>query len=254
MKRSPRSRNQSHRALHKTKSLDLKMRLRHLALAVMLVLLIGLCSWIDEHPWLALQNLYIDKQTNASRVKQLARVLAPSIGHSLLVLNTKALQNQLEALPWVAHASLRRVWPHGLALAFVPEMPKAYWVRHGVVTPKGILFKPTEKGITKNLPRVKASSKNLKQALDRLSLIQTLLKDQSYHVTTLEWEDSDIARVKLSTGLWVIVDDAHLKEAVLRLIHVYPEVFEDRAPSEYYLDFRYAHGFALGRQTHSKHS
>ncbi|MDH5180871.1 MAG: FtsQ-type POTRA domain-containing protein, partial [Gammaproteobacteria bacterium] len=66
--------------------------------------------------------------------------------------NVKQIQQQVEALPWVDKAVVRRVWPDVLAIRIVEQEPVALWKSGGLVNKRGELFYPAEQSYPSRLP------------------------------------------------------------------------------------------------------
>jgi cell division protein FtsQ len=56
---------------------------------------------------------------------EVRRALAPERGESLLTVDLAELEMRVEALPWVAGATLDRAFPNALGVTIVPEQPAA---------------------------------------------------------------------------------------------------------------------------------
>ncbi len=124
------------------------------------ILLASLVAWIvaRESSLFAVRTVQVDGASPAvaARVK---RVLAANTGQSLLKLDGAVVEAAVERIPFVAHASVDRAFPHGLRIAIVQERGVAL-VRHGadtwVVSSRGRVIKtvaPSRRSLSR-LPRI----------------------------------------------------------------------------------------------------
>ncbi|HWG55025.1 MAG TPA: FtsQ-type POTRA domain-containing protein [Gaiellaceae bacterium] len=85
------------------------------------------------------------------------KALAHARGESLLALDVRGLEREVEQLSWVLAASIDRAFPHTLAVSIVPERPVAV-LRKGasswLVSATGRVVAPLERRARLDLPRI----------------------------------------------------------------------------------------------------
>jgi cell division protein FtsQ len=126
----------------------LKLRLpRHLGLKGMLALfvltaaagtLIGghsmaVVSAVTAWGGLGIENVQITGQSETSEVDVLG-ALAIDQSPSLVTFDVDAARARVEALPWVKHATIRKLYPDGLRVAVTERTPYAVWQHDGTVS------------------------------------------------------------------------------------------------------------------------
>jgi cell division protein FtsQ len=106
---------------------------RSLAVALA-ILLASLVAWVvaRETSLFAVRAVRVDGASPAVALR-VKRVVAPDLGRSLLKIDAATVEAAVERIPWVAHASVDRAFPHGLRIAIVQERGVAL-VRRGAET------------------------------------------------------------------------------------------------------------------------
>jgi cell division protein FtsQ len=106
---------------------QLARRRRLLLLGVAVASAIGILWLIVQSPFLSVQHVEVRGATAQTRLA-VERAAAVKDGSALLFLDTGAVARRVEALPWVAHASVHRDLPNGVTITVEERLPVA-WMR-----------------------------------------------------------------------------------------------------------------------------
>jgi cell division protein FtsQ len=82
---------------------------------------------------------------------ELRRYAGLSYEMNMMTLDPKAIRTRLQSHPWIQTASVKRIWPDGLAVSIKEQRPQALVVRNGgqqfsYVNSSGTVFAPVELG------------------------------------------------------------------------------------------------------------
>lgn len=103
-------------------------RRRRLALLGVAVLsAVGILWLIVQAPFLSVQHVQVQGASKQTRLA-VERAAAVKDGTALLFLDTGAVADRIEALPWVAHASVHRDLPNGITIKVEERLPVG-WMR-----------------------------------------------------------------------------------------------------------------------------
>src|SRR5690606_1246610 len=71
----------------------------------------------------------VSVQGDLSYVSQQAvqQRIAPFVEGSFFSVDLRAMRTELEQMPWIAHAEVRRVWPDEVAIRLEEQLPIARW-------------------------------------------------------------------------------------------------------------------------------
>lgn len=159
--------------------------------------------------------------------------------------NVSLVRQAVETLPWVAQASVRRVWPDTLAISVREQQARAYWNQEGLVNEEGEIFTPSRESYPNSLPYFEGPTgmnvivmkyyEDAKQQLEPLGLSVTKVLLDNRRSLVLELNNE----VELVLG-------KELKTARLeRFVRVYPKILSDKISKIARVDLRYPHGMTV---------
>lgn len=87
----------------------------------------GLVRWAVRLPVFNFRAIQVDGDVSRNSVASLRVNALPRLKGSFLSMNLKEGRAAFEAVPWVRHAQLQRVWPMRLKVNLEEHRPAAYW-------------------------------------------------------------------------------------------------------------------------------
>ncbi|RZL31703.1 MAG: FtsQ-type POTRA domain-containing protein [Rubrivivax sp.] len=87
----------------------------------------GLIRWVVRLPAFNFRAIQVDGDVSRNSVASLRANALPRLHGSFLSMNLKDGRAAFEAVPWVRHAQLQRVWPMRLKVNLEEHRPAAYW-------------------------------------------------------------------------------------------------------------------------------
>lgn len=78
-------------------------------------------------PVFAIRTITVEGDVTRNSAASLRANALPRLSGSFLSMNLQASQRAFEAVPWVRHAVLQRVWPSRLKVKLEEHRPAAYW-------------------------------------------------------------------------------------------------------------------------------
>ncbi len=193
-----------------------------------------------------LQALRVDGQFVHLQPRQIAEAAAIAPGARLFDVDLNAVRGRVEALPWVAHARVSRVWPGRLALRVWERKPYALWGDKGLVDDEGHAFTPAPAELPQDLPRLAGPEGREAEVMQDYQEMAQALAGSAFATNGLQldargaWTLSTVAGIELRLGS----EDPRgklelLQGAVLNTIG-------DKLDQVAYVDLRYSNGFSVG--------
>jgi cell division protein FtsQ len=192
------------------------------------------------------QALRVDGELSHLRAGQIAAAAAIAPGTPLFDIRLNEVRKQVEALPWVAHARVSRVWPGRVALRVWERKPVALWGGQGLVDEEGRAFTPPPAELPQDLPRLAGPEGREAEVMQDYQELAQALAGSAFAANGLQldargaWTLSTVAGIELRLGS----EDPHGKLAVLQgpVLHTIGDKLDQVA----YVDLRYSNGFAVG--------
>lgn len=100
------------------------------ALLVLLVVLTAVMTglqWLVRQPLFAIRSITVEGDVTRNSGASLRANALPRLSGSFVTLNLQQARKAFEAVPWVRHATVQRVWPRKLKVRLEEHRPAAYW-------------------------------------------------------------------------------------------------------------------------------
>ena len=156
------------------------------------------------------------------------------------------IREQIETLPWVKGAVVRKIWPNRLSIWLLEYEPVAVWNKTDFITQDGTIFQlPPEKLKNHDLPYLAGPDYQSVKVLDAWKRIYADFKAKNLIVkgigidTRGAWQAtlSDDVVLKLGRGEW--------KSKLDRFVTIYPQIEVPINKKIEYVDLRYPMGAAV---------
>lgn len=177
--------------------------------------------------------------------QQLREVIERHVASGFLQLDVDRIRAELEALPWVNRASVRRGWPDVLVVRIEEQQAIARWGNGGLVNAKGDLFKPGQEEEFANLSLLRGPQNTEKMMTTEFRKMQEMLTPLGLQISHLTMNERRAWSLRLANGLKLGLgrNDIHLR--LLRFVRVYAEMLKPRLEAIDSVDLRYTNGFAV---------
>jgi len=147
-------------------------------------------------------------------------------------------------LPWVASASVRRVWPDTLQVAVTEHKPLARWGTNALLNERGIVFAPAIESFPPGLPLLVGPPGLEAAVLERMAKINNTLQPLRQQVQRVTLDDRRAWSVTLSNGVELLLGREEIDARVQRYVDAYPSALALRMAQLAAVDLRYTNGFA----------
>ena len=101
---------------------------------------------------LPVQRISITGELEHTQAQAVQDIVQPSLAGGFLKADLHQIQRQLESLPWIYEASVRRRWPAALEIHILEELPIARWGWDGFLNHEGEVFHSDKNGDWNSLP------------------------------------------------------------------------------------------------------
>jgi cell division protein FtsQ len=226
-----------------------------LALAALALLCSGLW-WLGQRPMFTLKTIQIEGapgmplyRVNALTIRATA---VPRIKGNFFTADLDTVRSAFESVPWVRKAMVRRQWPDRLVVTIEEHRTLGTWGEDGsLLSVKGDVF-------TANLAEAEEDGKLLafdgpegseKDVVTRYQDLKNWFAPLSLQPEAVQLSSRYAWSVKLDNGTTLELgreqDKNTLRERVMRLISVYPQLLARLNGKIESIDMRYPNGMAL---------
>jgi cell division protein FtsQ len=170
-------------------------------------------------------------------------LVAPQLQGGFLAADLDGLAAQLEAMPWVYRASVRRRWPDAVVINIQEQQPIARWGDRGFLNHEGDLFVVEKAQQHRHLPELNGEPGSERALMRRYRSLEALLSDLGVGVQRLSVDSVGQYSVALDNGVEVLLGSDDFVPRARRFIDLYRRELTQTPVA--YVDLRYANGAAV---------
>lgn len=199
--------------------------------------LIGADQWPIR--WLDVEGQL--QRTSASQVRAAASGPA-TLG--FFAVDLSRIRSDVEALPWVARAEVRREWPDAIHLRIVEHRPVARWNESSLFSDRGEVFAVSGSDGMQGLARLAGPESRRAEVLENWQRMRAELGGIGLDIHSLTLDERGAWTLTLANGTEVVLGRQKLDERLTRFIGVYEELAGgEQRPRR--VDMRYTNGLAV---------
>lgn len=227
--------------------------LRKLAWPVMLVVL-GFGAYEAAQRVLPYADRPIAKvnvQGDLSYISQEAvqQRIAPFIAASFFSIDLAGMRRELEQMPWIAHAEVRRVWPDQVMVRLEEQLPIARWGDEALLNNQGQAFAPRELAHYEQLPQLWGPQRAQEQVMQQYQMLSQMLRPLGFSIVRLELRERGSWFLSTGQGVELLLGRDHLVEKMRRFSSIYEKTLKDQIANIERVDLRYPNGLAVAWRT-----
>lgn len=230
-------------ALPKLPSIDWGMLFNVVLLAGVLAGVYQATLWALDQP---IHSVRIESRFERVSTPQVEAALDRFVQQGFLSVNLDDVRAELETLPWVARASVRRIWPSALSIRIVEQRAVARWGDHGLLNMDGELFVKEASHVPSELPRLDGPGGSEALVARRFFELNRRLQQRGLSAVALRLDARGAWELETSTGVQVRLGADELDARAERFFAALDSVLQSLTGNIEYVDMRYSNGFAVG--------
>ncbi|MEX3581457.1 MAG: cell division protein FtsQ/DivIB [Burkholderia sp.] len=207
------------------------------------------CYWLIQRPAFALRTILIDGDTEHINAPTVRAGVVGRLKGNFFTIDLDTVRVVFEQMPWVRHASVRRVWPNALAVTLEEYKPLGTWGSDQLVSTDGELFAANQGELDEELPAFDGPDGSAKEVVQRY-------RDFAKWLAPLDSVPEEVTlfsryawTVKLANGMKIEFGRERngdtLPDRAQRLVAAWPAVTQRWGKDIEYADLRYPNGFAI---------
>jgi cell division protein FtsQ len=181
---------------------------------------------------------YISQQAVQQRI-------APFVTASFFSVDLQGMRSELEQMPWIATANVRRVWPDQVLVHLEEQLPIARWGDEALLNNQGQAFAPRELAHYEHLPQLYGPKRAQQQVMQQYQVLSQMLRPLGFSVARLELRERGSWFLSTGQGIELLLGRDHLVEKMRRFIAIYDKVLKAQQTNIARIDLRYANGLAV---------
>lgn len=208
------------------------------------VLAAGLQGFITLQA-IPVERIAVSGKLKHTQTEAVQSMVQPALTGGFLSADLEKIRAQLEALPWIYRASVRRRWPNSLEIHVVEQLPIARWGEGGFLNHEGDVFQSANAEQAQDLPRLVGPPGTERDLMARYQRLEELLEDVALEVLMLEVDERGQLVAELTGGITLVLGGERFLERMQRFVAVYRSDLAPRAAEVERVDLRYQSGLAV---------
>ncbi|MDE2626329.1 MAG: cell division protein FtsQ/DivIB, partial [Burkholderiales bacterium] len=212
--------------------------------------------WLARQPMFTLRQIRLEGDVSHNNAATVRANVAPRLAGNFFTLDLQSAREAFEAVPWVRHAVVRKVWPNRLVVQLEEHKPVAVWKGDEgddrLVNSFGEVFDanlgdvdedqlPDFSGAESAAPQILAMYRRLVPAFSPLGVEPTALTESVRGSWQVQLDDG--AEVELGRG-----SDDEVLARTARFVRTVTQVTGGNRHPFAYADLRHADGYAVRLQ------
>ena len=194
---------------------------------------------------LPVQRISITGELEYTQAQAVQDMVQPSLAGGFLKADLHQIQRQLESLPWVYEASVRRRWPAALEIHIVEELPIARWGWDGFLNHEGDVFHSDKNGDWNSLPLLQGPDGSARSLMANYQRLVEFLRPLDLRVDQLLVDERGQMEAVLVGGMQLILGAEDFLGRMQLFGKVYRSELIARRAEIKRVDLRYENGVAV---------
>lgn len=206
-------------------------------------------KWLEDEQQAPVQKIMLTGQYSHIDAEEVERLIRKAQPGSFFELDVEVVHKELEALPWVYRASVRKRWPNSLSIYVVEQEPAAVWNDDLLLNKYGESFQAHIEEPA--LPMLFGPGGSEQTALNGYRAMQSLLSVTGLEIEELLLSERFAWDVRLNNGVTLKLGRSQFVDRLQRFVDVYPLLVKESKAVDY-VDLRYDTGLAVGWKSGDK--
>ncbi len=224
--------------------------------AVLFTVFIGgwiVVGWMEDAQRLPLSRLVLTGDRHYTRNDDIRQsILALGPPGTFMTQDVNIIQQQIERLPWIKQASVRKQWPDELKIHLVEYVPIARWNDQHMIDAEGNAFSvPAERAGKQTLPMLSGPEGSEGEVLQGYRAMGQVLAKDKFTLKEAAMTARRSWQLTLNNGIKLNLGRGDTMKRLSRFVELYP-VLQQQGQADgkevSYVDLRYDSGAAVGWQ------
>ncbi|MEN3753590.1 cell division protein FtsQ [Mangrovibacter sp. SLW1] len=223
-------------------------------MAVLLTIFIGgwmVVRWMEDAQRLPLSRLVVTGERHYTRNDDIRQaILALGAPGTFMTQDVDIIQQQIERLPWIKQASVRKQWPDELKIHLVEYVPIARWNDQHMIDAQGNSFSaPSDRTAKQVLPGLSGPEGSEVEVLEGYRAMSDVLAKSRFTLKDAAMTARRSWVLTLNDGIKLNLGRGDTMKRLNRFIELYPVLLKQAQTDNKlisYVDLRYDSGAAVG--------
>jgi cell division protein FtsQ len=176
---------------------------------------------------------------------EMQRAVVQAIDGGFFSCDMQKLRLAVMAMPWVADASIRRIWPDRLSMVVIEQVPLARWGDDALVSVNAGVFRPSVLDEFNGLVKLSGPEGSQQRVVQFFQTVASAARARELDITEVKLDERRHWWLHFDGGLTVSLGREDIDRRLSQFFRIYPSLTANSPRQPERIDMRYEHGFAV---------
>jgi cell division protein FtsQ len=210
--------------------------------------IVWLARELSDPAALPIRRVMVEGEFKHLTTEHVQHAVADAVHAGFFGVDVTDIRDLLQNEAWIREANVSRMWPDGLHVTIVEQIPVARWGDYGLLNERADVFVPTTEDLPRDLVQLNGPLGSEQEVLERFGYIREQLADIGLKPVGLALSDRRAWTVTVEGGREILLGRRDLEERLARFKWGYSKGLNAAWERIGHVDMRYTNGFAVGER------
>jgi len=210
--------------------------------------MVWLARELSDPAALPIRRVMVEGEFKHLTTEHVQRAVVGAVHAGFFGVDVTDIRRLLQDEAWIRDANVSRMWPDGLHVTIVEQIPVARWGDYGLLNERADIFVPAPEDLPRDLVQLNGPLGSEQEVLERFGYIRAQLATIGLKVVALSLSDRRAWTITTDGGHEILLGRRSLEERLARFKWGYTKGLNAAWERIGHVDMRYTNGFAVGER------
>ena len=232
----------------KSPALSLTMVAFVFMIVTTIVGIVWIARELSDPAALPIRRVMVEGEFKHLTTQHVQHAVADAVHAGFFGVDVADIRDLLQDEAWIREANVSRMWPDGLHVTIVEQVPVARWGDYGLLNERADVFVPSAEDLPRDLAQLNGPLGSEQEVLEHFGYIRAQLADVGLKPIGLSLSDRRAWTVTIEGGHEILLGRRDLEVRLARFKWGYTKGLNAAWERIGHVDMRYTNGFAVGER------
>lgn len=210
--------------------------------------MVWLARELSDPAALPIRRVMVEGEFKHLTTEHVQRAVVGAVHAGFFGVDVTDIRRLLQDEAWIRDANVSRMWPDGLHVTIVEQIPVARWGDYGLLNERADIFVPLAEDLPRDLVQLNGPLGSEQEVLERFGYVRDQLAAIGLKAVALSLSDRRAWTVTTEGGHEILLGRRDLEERLARFKWGYTKGLNAAWERIGHVDMRYTNGFAVGER------
>ncbi len=210
--------------------------------------MVWLARELSDPAALPIRRVMVEGEFKHLTTEHVQRAVVGAVHAGFFGVDVTDIRRLLQDEAWIRDANVSRMWPDGLHVTIVEQIPVARWGDYGLLNERADIFVPTQEDLPRDLVQLNGPLGSEQEVLERFAYVREQLAAIGLKAVALSLSDRRAWTITTDGGHEILLGRRDLEARLARFKWGYTKGLNAAWERIGHVDMRYTNGFAVGER------